>query len=128
MSLCLAAFRDLPRGAVLQLSDRAALLSKIQAWLSSWNGFAVGMIAPLKAQLKLLERMLGDKARDGSVNCFKEKEAHFPFYSITLSSLLSARAIDFVHYPNCMSVAVSPTKHLSNIFCVICDCIAFSVR
>jgi hypothetical protein len=60
--------------------------------------------------------MLGDKARDRSVNRFQGKDAHIAIYSITLSSPLSARVIDFALYANRISVAVSPTKNLSNLF------------
>jgi hypothetical protein len=75
----------------------------------------VGVIALLDAQPKLPKRMVGDKAGDRSATRFQGKYAHIAIYSITLSNPLSTRAIEFALYANRMSVAVSPTKHLSNV-------------
>ncbi len=77
----------------------------------SWEDIAV--MAPFNAQVSLLERMLGDKARVGTVDRFQGQEAPIAIYSITSSSLLSPRALEFALNANRVNVAISRAQCLA---------------
>jgi uncharacterized protein len=70
-------------------------------------------MAPFNAQVSLLERMLGDKARVGTVDRFQGQEAPIAIYSITSSSLLSPRALEFALNANRVNVAISRAQCLA---------------
>lgn len=76
----------------------------------TWEDIAV--MAPFNAQVNLLERTLGDKARVGTVDRFQGQEAPIAIYSITSSSLLSPRALEFALNANRVNVAISRAQCL----------------
>jgi uncharacterized protein len=77
----------------------------------TWEDIAV--MAPFNAQVSLLERILGDKARVGTVDRFQGQEAPIAIYSITSSSLLSPRALEFALNANRVNVAISRAQCLA---------------
>ena len=79
----------------------------------TWEDIAV--MAPFNAQVNLLERMLGDQARVGTVDRFQGQEAAIAIYSITSSSLLSSRGLEFALNHNRVNVAISRAQCLAII-------------
>lgn len=77
----------------------------------SWEDIAV--MAPFNAQVNLLQRILGDEARVGTVDRFQGQEAPIAIYSITSSSLHSPRHLEFALNPNRINVAISRAQCLS---------------
>lgn len=77
----------------------------------SWDDIAV--MAPFNAQVNLLQRTLGDEARVGTVDRFQGQEAPIAIYSITTSSLLSQRGLEFALNANRVNVAISRAQCLS---------------
>ena len=77
----------------------------------SWDDIAI--MAPFNAQVNLLQRTLGDEARVGTVDRFQGQEAPIAIYSITTSSLLSQRGLEFALNANRVNVAISRAQCLS---------------
>lgn len=77
----------------------------------SWDDIAV--MAPFNAQVNLLQRTLGGEARVGTVDRFQGQEAPIAIYSITTSSLLSQRGLEFALNANRVNVAISRAQCLS---------------
>lgn len=76
-----------------------------------WEDMAV--MAPFNAQVNLLQRILGDEARVGTVDRFQGQEAPIAIYSITSSSLRSPRNLEFALNANRVNVAISRAQCLS---------------
>jgi uncharacterized protein len=76
-----------------------------------WEDIAV--MAPFNAQVNLLQRILGDEARVGTVDRFQGQEAPIAIYSITSSSLRSPRSLEFALNANRVNVAISRAQCLS---------------
>lgn len=76
-----------------------------------WDDIAV--MAPFNAQVNLLQRILGDEARVGTVDRFQGQEAPIAIYSITSSSLHSPRHLEFALNANRVNVAISRAQCLS---------------
>ena len=82
-----------------------------QSSIIGWEDIAV--MAPFNAQVNLLQRILGDEARVGTVDRFQGQEAPIAIYSITSSSLHSPRHLEFALNANRVNVAISRAQCLS---------------
>ncbi|MCP9943028.1 MULTISPECIES: TM0106 family RecB-like putative nuclease [Synechococcales] len=70
--------------------------------------------APYNIQVNRLQRILGDRARVGTVDKFQGQEAPVAIHSLTASDAESApRGLDFLLSPNRLNVAISRAQCLS---------------
>lgn len=71
------------------------------------------IVAPYNAQVAALRRVIGDKARIGTVDKFQGQEAPIVIYSMTSSSAEDApRGMEFLFSPNRLNVATSRARCL----------------
>ncbi len=72
------------------------------------------IVAPYNAQVDLLKRTLGDRARVGTVDKFQGQEAPVVFYSMATSTPDAApRGMDFLYSLNRLNVATSRARCLA---------------
>lgn len=74
------------------------------------------VLAPYNAQVQLLQRTLGDRARVGTVDKFQGQEAAVAIFSMTTSDADNMpRGLDFLFRRNRLNVGVSRAKCLALI-------------